>query len=94
MRRQILLIAACCLLTACAAGVTQTPDSLPVMPQASLLVAPKPLPQPQSGAIPDLESNHRAVAKRYHLLAAQVCGLLMFLEVNSAMDDCAPYRDP
>lgn len=95
MRRLILSIAVSCLLSACAAGVTPTPDPVPVQPNAALLVKPQPLPQPASGAMPDLEANHRAVAKAYHLLAARYCGLLAWLEIPMAPEDgCAPYRDP
>lgn len=75
---------AICLLSACASGVQPTPPALEqlpaIRPQASLLQAPQSLPQPANGSLPELEANHRQVAKAYHLLAAQLCSLLAFLE--------------
>lgn len=42
---------------------------------------PRPLPMPRSGAMRDLEQNHREVARAFHQLASQLCGLLAWLEV-------------
>ena len=82
MRHLTLLTLVCCLLTACAAGPQPTPGQpVQVPPQANLTAPPQPLPPPASGQMSDLEANHRQVAKQYHQLAAQVCGLLKFLQI-------------
>ena len=90
MRRLLLLIAMCCLMTACASGVTPTLDDAPtVSPQANLTKVPQELPQPSSGAIETLEENHRQVAKAYHQLASQMCRLLTFLQLPT--EGCEPW---
>lgn len=90
MRRLLLPIAMCCLMSACAFGVTPTPaDPIEVKPEASLTVAPRPLPQPPTGRIQDLEANHRDVAKAYHQLASQTCRLLAFLQLPT--EGCEPW---
>ena len=82
MRRLTLWIAVCCLLSACALGPTPTPvPPTPVPPPPNLTAPPQSLPPPANGQMRELESNHRAVARAYHLLAAQLCGLLVFLEL-------------
>lgn len=94
MRLLTLLIVVCCLLSACAAGPTPTPvTSTPVkvLPPASLTAPPQPLPPPDSGQMRDLESNHLATARAYHLLALQMCNLLAFLEIND--DGCKPWTN-
>jgi len=84
MKNLILWTAACCLLSACAAGIPPiSAEPIPVPPPANLTVVPPPLPLAKSGQVPDLERNHQAVAKAYHQLAAQMCGLLAFLEVDT-----------
>lgn len=91
MKTPILLIAACCLLSACAAGIQPTTvEPIAVPPPANLLMAPLPLPPAPSGQMPDLEANHRAVAKAYHQLAAQMCSLLAFLQIDTGQD-CTPW---
>ena len=92
MRLLTLLIVACCLLNGCAAGPTPTlDDPIKVPPPANLTKPPQPLPPPASGQMRDLESNHRAVTKSYHLVAAQLCNLLAFLEVTH--EECRRYAD-
>ncbi len=63
--------------------VVQAPSVAPIKvpPPPNLVMPPAALPQPASGRMPDLEANHRQVAQAYHLLAAQMCQLLAFLEV-------------
>ena len=92
MRLLTPLTLASCLLIGCASGPPPTPASPPVKvpPPANTTRAPQPLPQPASGRMRDLESNHTAVAKAYHLLAAQMCDLLAFLEVHH--DECRQWR--
>lgn len=88
MRRLTLSIAASCLLTACASGPTQTVVPIQLQPEqkvpppANLTRPPQPLPAPGSGRMRDLEADHREVARLYHELAAQMCGLLAFLDVR------------
>lgn len=85
MRPLILLMAACCLLTACAAGTPPMPDPtepLRTPPPPNLTAPPRPLPAARSGQTPDLEANHQAVAKAYHRLASQTCLLLAYLEIS------------
>ncbi len=90
MRLLTLSIVACYLLIACAGGPMPMPDEpIKVPPPANLTAPPKPLPMPDSGRVPDLESNHRETARAYHQLAAQLCNLLAFLEVNH--DECRRY---
>lgn len=90
MRHLLLLTTMCCLMTACASGVTPTLDEAPaVMPQAALTKVPKALPQPASGAIQTLEANHRKVALAYHQLASQMCQLLAFLQLST--EGCEPW---
>jgi hypothetical protein len=83
---------ACCLLIACASGPQPTPEPvliypITVPPPASLLVAPQVLLPPASGRMADLESNHRAVARAYHQLAAQLCALLTYIK-EAPNDGC------
>lgn len=96
MHRLIPLTLASCLLIGCASGppptqVLPAPQIPPikVKPQASLTQPPQPLPNPTSGAMPDLEANHREVAKAYHQLAARLCSLLRNLEIEHR--ECLPY---
>jgi hypothetical protein len=91
MRRLLLTIAMCSLMTACGSGVLRTPDPdvIEVKPQANLTAVPKVLPQPPSGQIADLEANHREVAKAYHDLASQMCRLLAFLQLPT--EGCEPW---
>lgn len=91
MRRLLLTIAMCSLMTACSFGAQRTPDPdvIEVKPQANLTSVPKELPQPPSGQIADLEANHRQVAKAYHDLASQVCRLLTFLQLPT--EGCEPW---
>lgn len=83
MRRLLLSITTCCLMTACVSGAlpTPAPEPIPVKPEANLTAVPLPLPQPATGRIQDLEANHVQVARAYHQLASQVCRLLVFLQV-------------
>lgn len=93
MTRLLLLMLASCLLIACAAGPTPMPaQPLKVPPPPNLTAPPAPLPPPASGRMPDLEANHRQVARAYHQLASQLCGLLAFLEAEP--DDCKAWRAP
>lgn len=100
MLHRILLTLAFCLLIGCASGPPPTQvQSAPVIPpikvkpQASLTQPPQPLPNPTSGAMPDLEANHREVAQAYHQLATRLCGLLRHLEIEHR--ECLPYlSDP
>lgn len=86
------------LLLACAAGPQPMPDPgvtqpLPVKPEASLLLPPRRLPgPPRSGKPEDLEANHRQVARVYHQLASQLCGLLIYLQAPT--DGCPPPTEP
>ncbi|AJX83315.1 putative gp08 [Burkholderia pseudomallei 7894] len=89
MTRLHLLTIACCLISACSAGVPPTPDPLRVPPPPNLTRAPIMLPQPASGRMPDLESNHRDVARLYYGLAARFCGVLAAIDAMPI--DCAPY---
>ncbi len=83
MRRLLLTITTCFLMSACASGVLPTQDEpIQVPPEASLTAAPPPLPQPATGRIQDLEANHRDVARAYHQLASQMCRLLDFLQIK------------
>lgn len=92
MRLPTLLIAACCLLSACAAGPTPMPAApIKVPPPANLTAPPQPLPPPDSGQMRDLEANHRETARAYHQLALQMCNLLAFLEINH--DECKPWAN-
>lgn len=93
MRLLTLLTLACCLLIGCASGVTPMTDApIKVPPPPNLTAPPQPLPQPLSGRMPDLEANHLAVTKAYHLLASQLCLLLAWLEVPR--DDHCRRFDP
>lgn len=91
MRRLLLMIATCCLMTACSSGAPRMleADPIEVQPPANLITRPKPLPQPASGAIQELEANHREVAKAYHDLASQTCRLLQFLQLST--EGCEPW---
>lgn len=96
MTHRILLTSVFCLLTACSAGtpptlVQQAPrvDPIKVDPPANTTQPPQVLPQPKSGSLPDLESNHRQVALAYHQLAGQLCSLLKYLEIEHR--ECLPY---
>ena len=90
MTRPIPLTLACCLLSACAAGPLPTPE--PKVPPPANLIAPPPvLPPPLSGAMRDLEANHRQVARSYHQVAARYCGLLAWLGIT--LDECGPFTD-
>lgn len=85
MRPLTLLMAACCLLTACASGTLPMPDPdepVKTAPPPNLTAPPRRLPPARSGAIPDLEANHLAVAKAYHRLASQMCLLQAYLEIR------------
>lgn len=83
MLRLLPTITTCCLMSACALGVPPMQDEpIRVLPEASLTAAPRPLPQPPTGRIQDLEANHREVAKAYHQLASQMCRLLDFLQIK------------
>ncbi len=90
-----LLISAFCLLIVSACG--SPPTMVPVQPPPSIKVPPPPnitappdlLPQPTTGQLPDLEQNHREVAKAYHQLAARLCSLLQYLEIEHR--ECLPY---
>ncbi len=93
MNRLTLSTAACCLLTACAAGPTPMPACpIKVDPPANLTAPPQPLPAPSSGAMRDLEANHQLTARAYHQLAARYCGLLLLLEIND--EGCKPFLVP
>lgn len=88
MRSLTLSIAACCLLSACASGPQQM-QAQSIKPQAAVTTPPQPLPPPRSGAMRDLEANHREVARLYHLLAARYCGLLRELQLDD--EQCTPF---
>ncbi len=94
MKLLTLSILACCLTLGCAGGMLPMPDAsiqpIKVEPPSNLTQPPQPLPPAASGKAPDLEANHRAVARAYHLLATQMCNLLDFLEVNR--DECKYWR--
>lgn len=93
MTRLTLLMLACCLLIGCAAGPTRMPASeIKVPPSPNLTAPPPPLPPPASGRVPDLEANHRQVARAYHQLASQLCRLLAFLEVEPT--ECKAWHAP
>lgn len=91
MRRLLLMIAMCCLMSACTFGAPRMleADPIEVQPPANLITRPKPLPQPASGAIQELEANHREVAKAYHNLASQTCRLLAYLQLPT--EGCEPW---
>jgi hypothetical protein len=97
LNRHLLLsiaLLASCLLIGCASGGRPMPDAqalapIQVPPQANLTQAPALLPPPKSGAMPDLEANHRQVARLYHQLASQHCSLLQFLSL--APKGCEPW---
>ena len=95
MRRLMLSTIALCLLSACASGAKPTPRLAPVepirvLPPASLLQAPQTLPDPASGRMRDLERNHLAVTQAYHLLANQMCSLILYLS-KTPPPGCAPW---
>lgn len=93
MTRLLMLTLACCLMTACAAGPMPMPASpIPVPPPPSLTAPPQALPPPASGRVPDLEANHRQVARAYHQLASQLCGLLAFLQAEPT--ECKAWHAP
>lgn len=91
MRHRLLTIAMCCLMTGCGFGVLRmpAPEPIEVSPPANLIAPPRPLPQPRSGAISELESNHQQVAKAYHGLASQMCRLLEYLQLPT--EGCEPW---
>lgn len=92
MRLLTLLIAVCCLTSACASGVKPTLAApLKVPPPANLTAPPLPLPPPTSGQLRELETNHRETARTYHQLALQMCNLLLFLEIRH--DECEPWTN-
>lgn len=95
MKLLTLLILACCLTLGCAGGMPPTPDAsiqpIKVGPPANLTQPPAPLPAASSGKVPDLEANHQAVTKAYHLLAMQMCNLLDFLEASR--EQCKQWRE-
>ena len=83
--KPLMLLSAALALSACASGKRQMPEPEVIVAQAvpapvSLTVKPAPLPQPQSGQLPELEANHREVARAYHQLASRYCQLLAFLQ--------------
>lgn len=96
MKLLTLSIVVCCLMLGCAGGILPMPDAsiqpIKVPPPSNLTQAPAPLPAASSGSVPSLEANHQAVAKAYRLLAAQMCNLLVFLEVNR--EQCKPWLGP
>jgi hypothetical protein len=90
MLPRLLLMLACCLLTACSSGPRPMPAPVvQILPPASLTTPPPPLPPPASGRMLDLEANHRDTARLYHLLASQMCGLLTYLQAPIA--GCEPW---
>lgn len=90
MRHLTLLIAASCLLSACASGPPpMLARPIPVPPPPNVTAPPLPLPPPASGRMADLEANHREVARLYHQLASQTCRLLLWLEIDS--DECKAF---
>lgn len=91
MRRLLLMIAMSCLMSACTFGAPRMleADPIEVQPPPNLITRPKPLPQPASGAIQELEANHRDVAKAYHNLASQMCRLLAYLQLPT--EGCEPW---
>lgn len=90
MRLLTLLTLVCCLLIGCASGVMPTPEPpLKLLPPPNLTTAPLVLPQPASGQVPDLEANHLAVTRAYHLLASQMCQLLSYLQASP--NECHPW---
>lgn len=83
--KTLVLLCAVLALSACAFGKRPMPEPTVVAAQAvpapaNLTVKPAPLPQPKSGQLPDLEANHREVARAYHQLANRFCQLLAFLQ--------------
>ena len=89
----LMMSAALCLLSACAAGPQPIPvDQIPVPPPPNLTAPPQALPPPTSGRLRDLEANHREVARRYHQLASQMCLLLSFLQLPSDGDGCKAFN--
>ena len=91
MRHLLMQTIACCLMSACASGPPPTTaPEIVVPPQASLTTPPARLPLPASGRVPDLEANHRQVARQYHLLAARYCGLLAYLGITH--NECRRYE--
>ena len=90
MRHLTLLIAASCLLSACASGPPpMLARPIPVPPPPNVTAPPQPLPPPASGRMADLEANHREVARLYHQLASQTCRLLQYLQITP--DECKPF---
>ena len=83
--KTLLLLSAALALSACAFGKKPMQEPEVVLAQAvpapsSLTLKPAVLPQPKSGQLPELEANHREVAKAYHQLAIRYCQLLAFLQ--------------
>lgn len=90
MRPLTLLIAVCCLLIGCSAGMPPMPEEpVKTQPPANLTAPPQRLPPAASGKVPDLEANHRLVAKAYHRLASQMCLLQAYLEIFH--DECRAF---
>lgn len=91
MRHLLITIAMCCLMTGCGSGVLRmpAPEAIEVSPQANLITPPRPLPQPRSGEVAELEANHRQVAKAFHDLASQMCRLLAHLQLPT--EGCEPW---
>lgn len=90
MPRRMLLMTALFLLSACSAGPMPTPAPLvKLLPPASLTTPPQRLPMPTSGRMQDLETNHRDTVRLYHLLASQMCGLLVYLQAPT--QGCEPW---
>lgn len=93
VRRLMPLLAALCLLTSCASGLPPTPAPIRIPPPAPLTMPPPRLPAPASARLADLVANHVEVARQYHLLATQLCGLLIWLQIPPSDLPTCPSSD-
>lgn len=82
MHRNLPLLIAALILTACTAGVKPTAAPSPDLYPPAYLTAlpPEDLPQPETGSLDDLTENHTEVAGMYHALREQMKGLVDWLE--------------
>lgn len=84
MRKRILPLFAALTLTACASGGTPMPAPT-LSPPASYTLECPPLPQPASGELGSLLSNHISVARQYHLCRDRHKALADWLEKTNEL---------
>ena len=82
-RRILLPLFAALTISACAGGATQTGGPLLMPPAHLTALPPETLPQPASGHLDDLETNHIETAGIYHRTRERYKALVEWLERTS-----------